>query len=372
MRPNACVKGNGVRRMGNLLCTLSTGNIVYSSRLSPTRVGGLRQRLRYGIVSHALLVLSVFTGHTIADRNGVRMRLTRLHCQSTHLIKLHSSLSQLKKKVKAENPNRGGLRASHHLVQGEVSTLGRRLSRMRGRERLVHSEETIKGLGATTVINCAGTKGSALLGALANTSILSRSGLFTALSPAAHLLALSSKRRLLLASAMNFVHGLPRGLIRTFGDALRRTGCTSCVVRIMSTSGPRTRVRVRVMCRALGRLNTLKGGAVALFGGRSHISKRDFQSLQTSRALGVSTQAKRKLRRFGRLLSRVLTRKRVCVRQLFPCSRTNRVRLVHRCKRLLSRRCARNKVTMGTEIPQRVCPGIAWYWGVCSMPCVMP
>lgn len=284
------------------------------------------------------------------------MRLTRLGCHTSELTKLKGSLSELKKKVKAEKPKRGGLRVSHHLVERHVDELGGRLGSMRHRERLVHKREGRSKLGITTLMNCASTKGDDVRGTLARTKMLRSTVLFSALSAAAETLALSGARRVLLASAIKFVGGLPRRLMRTFGDALRRTGCTSVVIRMISTSGPRVSTRVRMICRALERLKTRKGPIVALFGGRSGIRGPIGRgSLRTSCSVTASTGAKRKLRRFGRTLLRVVHGRRVCVRHLCSFDRTNGVRLVHDGKRLLSRRCIPRKVRIGTCIPRSVC-----------------
>lgn len=356
VRPNACINANGITRVTRLIRDAKTANVIYSSRLDPTRRGGLRVCLSAGIVSEALIVLSVFTSETAADRNGVRIRLTRLGCELDHLSKLKGSVSELNNKVKAENPKRGGLRISHHLVGSEVTRLQERLGRIRGRESVAETGHRGGGMPIITVMKCAGTNGSALLGRLARTSILRRSGLFTALSPAAHVLTLSNGRRILLASAIKFVEGLPRRLVRTFGDALRRTGCTSVVFRIISTSGVRQRGRVFVACRALSSLNMGSGGFIALFGGRStHASGRPLRSFETSCALGVSTTGSLKLSSMGSLLRRVLERGGMCVREVVPCSGTNIVRLVEGRNRLISRRCITSKVRVGTCIPVRIC-----------------
>lgn len=86
----ACIKGKGLRRVGRCVLGRRRGRqrmkvIVFSSRLSTGRVHGVRTRLGVGVLSHASLVLSVFTVHTRATGTGARIRLTRCGCVLPHL-----------------------------------------------------------------------------------------------------------------------------------------------------------------------------------------------------------------------------------------------------------------------------------------------
>lgn len=87
----ACINGNGLRRIGRCLRLRGRDRrarvkvIVFSSRLSTGRVHGVRGRLGIGVLSHASLVLSVFTVHTRATGTGARIRLTRCGCVLPHL-----------------------------------------------------------------------------------------------------------------------------------------------------------------------------------------------------------------------------------------------------------------------------------------------
>ncbi len=97
-----CMNHKGVSRVGTCVRTYSshtthnrllTSNrpyrrinvIVFSSRLSPHRLHIVRRSLRIGVLSHAALVLSVFTVQTRATRTGMRIRLTRGGCVLPHL-----------------------------------------------------------------------------------------------------------------------------------------------------------------------------------------------------------------------------------------------------------------------------------------------
>lgn len=242
-RPRAILNTNGIRRITLVTRAMKTGLIIFSHSLSPIRIQGLRGRVNVQIISHARLVLSVFTRHTGAKTNGLRMRLTRLRCRVPQLAKHKQTVSQLKNNVNAHNPNRAGLRARHHTVRQHVAGLRRRIGRLRTRHTHLHRHHRSSGLPSVTVINCAGTNGSALIGALAGTRICTTSRLFTALSPAAHHLSVASPSarraaRLILASAIKFVRRLPTSLVSTFHTALRRIARTSTLLRIISMSRP--------------------------------------------------------------------------------------------------------------------------------------
>lgn len=219
----SCINDNELTRVHSFYTTGRVRLIVTSNRLAPIRTEGVRGTTSTQIISHAVLVLSVFTRHTHSTRNGVRIRLTRLGCSLPQLANGKASLSELNNKVNAENPNRAGLRASGHRVEHEVRCLGRDLRGLRGHHLTVRSHERGGNTRTITVINCAGINGSALVGYLAGTNILRRGGLFTALSPATEGLALPGNRSVVLISAINLIHHLPRGLISTFRSALRRT-----------------------------------------------------------------------------------------------------------------------------------------------------
>lgn len=84
----AFINSNGLRRVGRCIIRGRVKLIVFSSRLSAGRLHGVRGRLRIGVLSHAGLVLSVFTHHTRATRTGARIRLTRCGCVLPHLAHL--------------------------------------------------------------------------------------------------------------------------------------------------------------------------------------------------------------------------------------------------------------------------------------------
>lgn len=89
----ACINGKGLRRVGRCVQGRRRRRhrikvIVFSSRLSTGRVHGVRTRLGVGVLSHASLVLSVFTVHTRATGTGARIRLTRCGCVLPHLRQL--------------------------------------------------------------------------------------------------------------------------------------------------------------------------------------------------------------------------------------------------------------------------------------------
>lgn len=166
-------------------------------------------------------------------------------------------------------PNRARLRVSHHVVLNEVDLLGRQLTRVSGRGAARHGGH--KEVVQITLINCAGMKGSAVVGLLDGDRIFTRGGLFTALSAAIEGIIMSGLP-FLLTSAMKFVHGLPASLISSFGDALSRAHRTSLLLRIISVSRPSFRRRVRMIRGALRRVKYSSGPSVVVFGGVSGCS----------------------------------------------------------------------------------------------------
>lgn len=222
-RNTACVNDKLIRDLTRFYQRGRISLAITSNDLAPIRTHGLRQTLNATIVSHATLVLSVFTTQTQDDRNGLRIRLTRLRCQLPQLNKRNGSLSQLNNNVNAHNPNRDGLRDSQHRVHHQVATLRQRLGAIRRQQRQVRLHHRGGQTLAMTLINCAGTNGSALVGTLASTNILITSRLFTALSPATQQLILPSNHRIVLISAIKLIRQLPRRLISTFHSALTRT-----------------------------------------------------------------------------------------------------------------------------------------------------
>lgn len=357
VRGNAFINANGLTRVTRVYRSRRVSLLIFSDRLSPARVGGVRTRASIEMVSQAALVLSVFTRETESGRNGLRIRLTRLGCVLPELANGNVTVSELNNNVNAENPNRAGLRASEQRVHEEVRDLGRRLSSLRGRHRVLHSHEGGSNMVAYTVMNCAGTNGSALVGYLASTNILTRSGLFTALSPASETLGLPDNVAIVVVSAMNLIHELPRRLIRTFHSALRRTTRSSVVLGMYSTSDSRTEARVRIAASLLRSLNYNSAPVMAILGGYSLLS-RAVLTRSFGTYIHVDTGGNANV---SRLLGTVRGGLPIEVGEmgvLLPFTRTNLTGRVHGGNALVCRRCITRKLSIRTIISRTLCTGL--------------
>lgn len=188
--------------------------------------------------------------------------------------------------------------------------------------------------------------------------MLSRSGLFTALSPAAHSCHLPNNHNVAVASAINFVRGLPRNLISTFGSALSRILNTSLVLGIISTSSRSCRQRLRTISHILSRVNTKRHLALAMFGGvslLSDISQLDFHH-HCPRTILFSTRANRKLSSLISHVTHRTTTASILLSTSVPCHRNTLVALIRRRKALLRRRCLRSNIHVITGLPTHVTP----------------
>lgn len=278
----SCIKHKGTRRVGARKGVRSTGVLVIGSRLAPVRVEGLNSLASVGVVSQATLVLRVFTSETHSGRTGLRIRVTGLHVDLPELRASGSGIGLSRRANNNDNSfgdhnnNRAGLRGSEHIVNGHVDVLGGRLGSVRRGRGIAHGRHSTDNLESITLINCAGTNGSAAVGNLLETYKGSSSGrifrgsvLFTALSASIHELRFGSGGSFLVDSAIKFISRLPRRLIRTFGSALSRTTGTSLLIRIVSISSPGCHSVVGAARRALGRVNIRGVPVVCTFGGTS-------------------------------------------------------------------------------------------------------
>lgn len=155
---------------------------------------------------------------------------------------------------------------------------------------------------------------------------------------------------------MNFIHRLPRRLIRSFRTALRRALRTSLLLRIVSSSDRSVRRRVRTM----GSMLTRVSGSIPMLGicGGVSLASRPTRVNCTDRNrpghICISSERGLKVRRLSLTIRRLLANALAAFSLALPCSTNRFGGALCRLNIVLRRDCSSgNRRYLAVHLPDR-------------------
>ena len=212
--------------------------VVFDNELSPAQLRQIEERLDRKVVDRTQLILDIFARRARTREGKWQVELAQLKYLLPRLVGAGGALSRLGGGIGTRGPgetkletDRRRIRQRIHAVSGEIESIRRRRSHLRGRRRKA-SVPLVALVGYTN----AGK--TTLFNLLTRESAETSDALFVTLDPLVRQISLPDQRQLLVSDTVGFIDRLPHTLVAAFRATLEQVAEADLILHVIDAASP--------------------------------------------------------------------------------------------------------------------------------------
>lgn len=212
--------------------------IVFEQNLSPSQLRELEHALPCRVIDRTQLILDIFASHARTREGQLQVELAQLEYMLPRLAGRGRSMSQLGGGIGTRGPGETQIETDRRKIGRRIQTIRTRLEGVRAIRRQQRQRRTSVPVPTVALVGYTNAGKSTLFNALTQAGVLESSRLFATLDPKLHLLALPSRRRILLSDTVGFIRALPPTLVKAFRATLEEVQTAEVLIHVMDASSP--------------------------------------------------------------------------------------------------------------------------------------
>lgn len=210
--------------------------IVFEQDLSPSQLRELERLLPCRVIDRTQLILDIFASHARTREGQLQVELAQLEYMLPRLAGRGRSMSQLGGGIGTRGPGETQLETDRRKIGRKIQIVKTRLASVRSIRQQQRQRRESVPVPTVALVGYTNAGKSTLFNALTQAGVLESSRLFATLDPKLHVLALPSRRRILLSDTVGFIRALPHTLVNAFRATLEEVQMAEVLIHVMDAS----------------------------------------------------------------------------------------------------------------------------------------
>lgn len=215
---------------------LEADTLILDHELSGSQMRNIAELTDLKVLDRTLIILDIFARRAVTDEGALQVEIAQLKDRRTRLTGAGKALSRLGGGIGTRGPGETQLETDRRHIDQRVSTLERRLKKVRKRRHLTRHrrlEKTMVG----AVIGYTNAGKSTLVNRLCDADLFTMDQVFATLDPKARRLS-GEGTDILLVDTVGFVRKLPHHLVEAFAATLDEVTYADFIIEVCDSSDP--------------------------------------------------------------------------------------------------------------------------------------
>jgi GTPase len=240
--PNLYLGPGKVEELKPLLKAADANVVVADDELSPRQERNLEKVLELPVLDRTAVILDIFADHAHSADGKLQVELAQLEYNMARMRGLWTHLERLGAGrgvggIGTRGPGESQIETDRRLARDRISTLRRRLERVRSTRATQRAERERAHLPSIALAGYTNAGKSTLLNELTGASVAVRDRLFHTLDPTTRTLRLQG-RTYLLTDTVGFIRKLPHQLVDAFAATLEETRRADLILHVVDAGAP--------------------------------------------------------------------------------------------------------------------------------------
>ncbi len=210
--------------------------VIFNHDLSPSQERNLEREFKCRVLGRTGLILDIFAQRARTHEGKLQVELAQLQHMATRLVRGWTHLERQKGGIGLRGPGETQLETDRRLLRGRISTIQRRLERVRRQRAQGRRARERAELPTVSLVGYTNAGKSTLFNTLTRADVLVRDQLFATLDPTMRRLDIESLGPTILADTVGFVSNLPHGLVEAFRATLEEAAQADLLLQVIDVS----------------------------------------------------------------------------------------------------------------------------------------
>jgi GTP-binding protein HflX len=258
-RPDpATLVGSGkVEEIAAVAASTQADLVLFDQDLTPTQLRNLESALPCRVLDRTQLILDIFARHAHTREGQLQVELAQLEYMLPRLAGKGKSMSQLGGGIGTRGPGETRLETDRRQIQRRIDKLKLDLDSVRRVRKQQRQRRESVPVPTVALVGYTNAGKSTLFNCLTGAGMLVSPSMFATLDPKLRVIALPSRRKVLLSDTVGFIRNLPHTLVTSFRATLEEVELAEVLLHVRdaaSTYGEEQKAQVE---KVLGELEVL-------------------------------------------------------------------------------------------------------------------
>jgi GTP-binding protein HflX len=281
-RPDpATLVGSGkVEEIAAVAASTQADLVLFDHDLTPTQLRNLESELPCRVLDRTQLILDIFARHAHTREGQLQVELAQLEYMLPRLTGKGKSMSQLGGGIGTRGPGETRLETDRRQIQRRIDKLKLDLDSVRRVRKQQRQRRESVPVPTVALVGYTNAGKSTLFNCLTGAGMLESPRMFATLDPKLRVIALPSRRRVLLSDTVGFIRNLPHTLVTSFRATLEEVEQAEVLLHVRdaaSTYGEEQKSQVE---KVLGELEVLSKPRIEVLNKIDLLGEHERQGLE--------------------------------------------------------------------------------------------
>lgn len=238
----ATLIGSGkVRELAELAAAAEADSVIFDCDLSPTQQRNLEEQLQVKVLTRTQLILDIFASRARTREGRLQVELAQLKYLLPRLTGKGTSLSRLGGGIGTRGPGETKLETDRRRIAKRIRKIEEDIENVRTGRALHRAQRQSVPLPLIAMAGYTNAGKSSLFNRLTGAAVLADARMFATLDPTVRILALPSKRKVLLSDTVGFIQNLPATLVEAFRATLEEVNEAALILHVVDCAAEHAR-----------------------------------------------------------------------------------------------------------------------------------
>ena len=227
-----------IEELAAAISELGTDLVIFNSKLSPSQIRNIENKLEIKIIDRTQLILDIFAKRARSKEGKIQVELAQLNYLLPRLFGRGKILSRLGGGIGTRGPGETKLETDRRHIRKRISELKKTLHNIVRHRELYRQRRKKNEILQVALVGYTNAGKTTLLNKLSNSEIFAEDKLFATLDPTSRRVKLQNNKEVILTDTVGFIQNLPHELIAAFRSTLEETKEADLILHVIDSSSP--------------------------------------------------------------------------------------------------------------------------------------
>ena len=212
--------------------------VVINHAITPLQERNLERTLECRVLDRTRLILDIFAQRAATHEGKLQVELAQLRYLSTRLVRGWSHLERQKGGIGLRGPGETQLETDRRLIGKRISTLIRRLERIRRQRELRRRSRRKVPVPTISLVGYTNAGKSTLFNRLTEANAFVADQVFATLDPTMRRIDIEGFGEAIISDTVGFIRDLPHGLVSAFHATLEEVSHADLLIHVVDATDP--------------------------------------------------------------------------------------------------------------------------------------
>jgi GTP-binding protein HflX len=356
----ATLIGSGkVGELRNAVKASAADVVLFDRELSPTQLRNLERSLNARVVDRTQLILDIFARRAHTREGQLQVELAQLNYLLPRLTGRGTAMSRLGGGIGTRGPGEQQLETDRRRIYRRLRKIEQDLESVRGSRSTQRKQRQAVPLATVALVGYTNAGKSTLFNRLTGSEVTVDERMFATLDPTVRVLALPSRRRVLLSDTVGFIRNLPTTLVKAFRATLEEVTEALLLLHVVDASSPHSGAQTAHVQKVLEEIGAGKTPQILV---RNKLDLLAGPPAANTECIGVSARTGTGIDELTAAIDRALPLDPVSTaRYRIPVGDGAPIHLLHELARVLSKSYEGEACVIEAEVPESLRARLAAY-----------